>query len=436
MKKLFTSSPFLLLLFAFNQVNLRGQQVPQSPDCGPIFINQAITTGTTIPIPSITGKDNRTLGCQTWVLAYQANATSGTFTSIEFQSASGAVTPGTFGAWPGTVNTGINPNTNQTEAVTTFSTGCVNAVACTVDNAWVRVLITRNNFVGTITGVLYGYKTGPIFNVVATVVPAGTQNVNLVQIGSNTVVTGGVNGSLGVGGLAADGADQAGRPVLVAGHDNDAPTPNVRIIQTDTNGQILPSSAAVAMADGTSNTPNIPTFGVGGAAAPTTFRNFPFVFDGATWDRIRSAALANDPVATLLIGRNSIGALNVEFGSRWVVNSSPATSSQASASIAAEASVRHVADNVCFSAQSAGAVAASALTITIRDGATGAGTVLRTFQVAIPVASATGQQEVPIFCTPTGMGLVGTTNTAMTAEFSAGVTNLNEAISITGYNVN
>jgi hypothetical protein len=73
--------------------------------------------------------------------------------------------------------------------------------------------------------------------------------------------------------------------------------------------------------------------------------------------------------------------------------------------------------------------------IVVRDGATGAGTVILQFTAAIPVAAGTGQQEVAPFCSP-AMDLVGTTATAMTAEFNTGVTNLVESITLTGYNVN
>jgi len=46
---------------------------------------------------------------------------------------------------------------------------------------------------------------------------AGTVAQNISQVGGNSVVTGGVNGSQGVGGLAASGASKAGNPVLGGG---------------------------------------------------------------------------------------------------------------------------------------------------------------------------------------------------------------------------
>lgn len=47
--------------------------------------------------------------------------------------------------------------------------------------------------------------------------PSGGAATNLTQIGGTNVVTGGVNGSLGVGGLAAVGAATAGNPVKIGG---------------------------------------------------------------------------------------------------------------------------------------------------------------------------------------------------------------------------
>lgn len=157
-----------------------------------------------------------------------------------------------------------------------------------------------------------------------------------------------------------------------------------------------------------------------------------YAFNGTTWDRMRNAALAVFPASSTTTARNSIGAQIAEKGSRWTVVSNPAASSQASASLAAEASVRHVADCITFSAGATTAPALTALTVTLRDGAAGAGTVLWTHQVVIPAS--TGQSVAPhSVC---GLNLVGTTNTAMTLEFSALLLNLAEAVSLSGFNVN
>jgi len=137
------------------------------------------------------------------------------------------------------------------------------------------------------------------------------------------------------------------------------------------------------------------------------------------------------PVSTTTTARNIVGGLVAEKSSRWTVVSAPAVSNQATASLAAEAAVRHVADCVTFSAGSTTAPALTNLTINLRDGATGAGTVIASWDVVIPAA--TGQNVAPFgVC---GLNLVGTTNTAMTLEFSALLTNLLESVTLTGFNL-
>lgn len=155
-------------------------------------------------------------------------------------------------------------------------------------------------------------------------------------------------------------------------------------------------------------------------------------WDGAQWVRGKAASLTNYPTSQTLTARNLVGAQLTEKSSRWMVIHNPAASSQATASIAAEASVRHVADCISFSAGSTTAPALTALTVNLRDGATGAGTIIWTHEV---IASAsTGQNIAPhSLC---GLNLTGTTNTAMTLEFSASLANLIEAVSVSGYNVN
>lgn len=136
-------------------------QTPPPPDCVIPFAFTSSGSGS----HSFGNFDNRTDGCQTYTVTYTATQTSGGGSlTMDFQSAGGALTPGSFATWAsggGTVNTGINPNTSVTHATSTFSTGCVNAVGCTVTNSWVRVLLTPSGlWTGAIWGVMYGYKTG------------------------------------------------------------------------------------------------------------------------------------------------------------------------------------------------------------------------------------------------------------------------------------
>jgi len=113
--------------------------------------------------------------------------------------------------------------------------------------------------------------------------PTGTttQPINLNQVGGVAVVTGGVAGSQGVGGLAADGAVVAGNPVLVAGSDG---TNAETILVTAAGRQVFMSSSAAA--DASSNSVASPT-----VSATLSFKQAVsnFVFNGATWDRMRGS---------------------------------------------------------------------------------------------------------------------------------------------------
>lgn len=121
----------------------------------------------------------------------------------------------------------------------------------------------------------------------------------------------------------------------------------------------------------------------------------------------------------------------VRLEARWSVTSNPAAGSQATASRAAAVGRRHVADCVSFSAASTTAPQLTALTVNLRDGATGAGTVLWTVQVVAPAV--TGQNVAPfVFC---GLDLPGSVNTAMTLEFSAALANLIQSVTLAGYDV-
>ncbi len=178
-------------------------------------------------------------------------------------------------------------------------------------------------------------------------------------------------------------------------------------------------TAGTALSDAVGN-PTSPLVGAHG-----------LLWDTTQWARAKSAAVATFTPASTLTARNIVGAALVEKSSRWMVTSNPAAGSQATASIANEASVRHVADCVSFSAGSTTAPALTALTVNLRDGATGAGTIIWTYQVVI---TAVAQQNVAphSIC---GLNLTGTTNTAMTLEYSAALANLIESVSVSGYNV-
>lgn len=168
----------------------------------------------------------------------------------------------------------------------------------------------------------------------------------------------------------------------------------------------------------------------GNPTAPLVGANH-MLWDTTQWLRSKAAALATMPTSSTTTARAIVGAQLVEKSSRFSVVHNPAAGSQATASIAAESGVRHVADCVSFSGAATTNPSATALTINLRDGATGAGTIIWTYEV---VATAATGNLVPAhsIC---GLNLVGTTNTAMTLEYSALLANLIESVSVSGYNI-
>lgn len=149
-------------------------------------------------------------------------------------------------------------------------------------------------------------------------------------------------------------------------------------------------------------------------------------FNGTAWDRIRTAAAAN------LSGATSIGAQLVSDPGNWSINSVPAAAAQATISRAAGgAGVRHVCTSIGAVLIIPPAVNQSLIQLNLRDGATGAGTILWSQQFGIGAAlAAGGQQQVNL----SGLKIVGSANTAMTLEFSAaGVATTAQSVALTGH---
>lgn len=384
---------FLLGLF------LAGLAPAQVPNC-------QINFGPWTTLNQTNFSDNRTTGCVYWVMTYQVTGTP--TISLEFDSAAGATAPGTFGLFAGTVNTGVNPSTS-----TTCSTPSNCTAVFTGAVGWYRVKLATMTGTGTVQGTLQGYKAG---------VPLGGNAPP-----SGTSCPGTAATPCVVDGVTAAGSPPTTPPVLIAGQDGT----NIRTVLTGADGSVVPAHGTSALVDGVAATRG-PTDDLGN---PLFNRSVPFGYDGTNQDRLRTTSVVNMPTAQTTTAVNQIGAAIHEKGSRWVVSSDPATSSQATASIAAEAGVRHVVDCVTFAEASGGAVTGATHFLSLRDGAAGAGTILIQWVVAIPTAAGTGIQGITpqSFC---GLNLVGTTNTAMTFEFDAGVTNAIETVSISGFNVN
>lgn len=157
--------------------------------------------------------------CTNWVVSYTGYNVMGS-PVLTFQSAPSATatTPGAFITYPGTIVTGINPNTSSTGAQTLFSN-------LAIVTPYVRLNLSGMTS-GVISGVVYGYKTGF----------------------SGTSSGGGGSGCVGtamtpcvVAGPDAPGAVSTQDPVQVAGNDGT----DVRAIHTDATGrtQVVGASA-------------------------------------------------------------------------------------------------------------------------------------------------------------------------------------------------
>lgn len=114
-------------------------------------------------------------------------------------------------------------------------------------------------------------------------------------------------------------------------------------------------------------------------------------------------------------------------GGQFAVTHTPAAATQATISKAAGAAgVSNVATLLSYSIYT-GATAQTIIVIALRDGASGAGTILWSKSLALP-ANSVISESIPL------PHLVGTAATAMTVEFSAaGVANSVQSVNLAGY---
>lgn len=126
--------------------------------------------------------------------------------------------------------------------------------------------------------------------------------------------------------------------------------------------------------------------------------------------------------------------MSVDATQAWTAVHAPAANTQATASRAAGAAgVRHVCRGLTATL-AAGAVAPAAIQVNVvlRDGASGAGTVLWAAAMALPATA--GATAAPL--SVMDMWIVGTAATAMTLEFSAaGGANTVEAVTLVGTDI-
>lgn len=147
------------------------------------------------------------------------------------------------------------------------------------------------------------------------------------------------------------------------------------------------------------------------------------LFNGSTCDRMRGDSATNNTATT------SRGAVYAVPLSTWSCVHTPGDNLQPTCSKAAGGgTVRHVATGItaCWS----GTSGTPLFTINLRDGATGAGTILRTWLVRQNFGTTAGSGCYNV----TGINMTGTANTAMTLEFSASPGGGNQGtVTLTGY---
>jgi hypothetical protein len=134
--------------------------------------------------------------------------------------------------------------------------------------------------------------------------------------------------------------------------------------------------------------------------------------------------------ATNIAAATSINAQLVSEPGQWTVTHAPAVNTAAVASKSAGAAgVRHVCTGVSINLASGGAPTATQLTVHLRDGATGAGSILASWIIAIP-AVAGEYRGIQL----TGLKVFGTAATAMTLEFAtAGGSDTYESVTLFGH---
>lgn len=150
-------------------------------------------------------------------------------------------------------------------------------------------------------------------------------------------------------------------------------------------------------------------------------------FNGTTYDRLRTASAANISATT------QSQALLTSLQGDWSINHAPAANTTATITRAAGAAgVRHVCTSIHAKMIDVAAAGLGPLTVTLRDGATGAGTILWQTKLFASLTAAIGKDEITL----TGLNIVGSAATAMTLEFTAGPGASNfELVDLAGHSV-
>jgi hypothetical protein len=174
----------------------------------------------------------------------------------------------------------------------------------------------------------------------------------------------------------------------------------------------------LAVIDGTGASQSLQATNVGGVLLMNNKLN-----DGV--NDVKTASAAN------LSGNLGINAAMVAPPGQWAVTNAPAVNTQATISKAAGAAgVYHVCTGLtCTLANDATGSAQANLIFNLRNGATGAGTILASFALSVP-ATAGACQVLPL----TGLNIPGSAATAMTLECaSAPGTHTAASVALFGY---
>lgn len=149
-----------------------------------------------------------------------------------------------------------------------------------------------------------------------------------------------------------------------------------------------------------------------------------FGFNGTTFDRIRTGA------AAVLSAFSSVGALLTTRPGDWAITHTPAAATQATISRAAGAAgVRHICTGISATLIGLAASAEATILVNLRDGATGAGTILASWRLLV-----TGTTGSETGIALTGLNIPGSAATAMTLEFAAaGGADTFQTVALQGY---
>jgi hypothetical protein len=219
-----------LILLLLAAATIPAQQ-PVPPDVAQAGTFTGVGNGTPIWVGS--GGPN---GAIAWRLTYSVDGTHLTAAQLAIQ---GADAPNSAGCLTATYATISTSGASIVENVNPSASGAQGNVGVKAYYPCIRARTTAvTGAAGTVTYQLAGWKY--LFTLPVTITPAGTQDVNLTEVGGTAVTPG-----------------------------------------------VLPPTTGLATAqdDGSSNTPSVAAVGVSGTPAQSTNREFAFRFNGATWDR-------------------------------------------------------------------------------------------------------------------------------------------------------